>query len=113
MSLPGFESRTAPRQHVDQYTIDANGNSSVKNIFKIVGKASVDKLKNTLRFGSGRSQITLAVFTVSSSGEIHLTPLKGVIQLRPNFEYLDRSKERKPSNADEGLCLSVVLGPKF
>ena len=36
------------------------------------------------------------------SGEIHLTPLKGVIQLRPSFEYLDRSKEKKPDTNDEG-----------
>lgn len=36
------------------------------------------------------------------SGEIHLTPLKGVIQLRPHFEYLDRNKEKKPDANDEG-----------
>ena len=52
------------------------------------------------------------------SGEIHLTPLKGVIQLRPHFEYLDRSKERKPPTADEGLytlvlaCVVVKLYPR-
>ena len=37
------------------------------------------------------------------SGEIHLTPLKGVLQLRPSFEYLDHKQEKKPNNQDEGL----------
>ncbi|XP_028409437.1 DNA-directed RNA polymerase III subunit RPC5-like isoform X1 [Dendronephthya gigantea] len=35
-------------------------------------------------------------------GEIHLTPLKGVVQLRPSFEYLDRNQEKKPTNQEEG-----------
>ena len=45
----------------------------------------------------------MIVALIFASGEIHLTPLKGVIQLRPSFEYLDRSKERKPVTGDEGL----------
>ena len=39
-----------------------------------------------------------------SLGELHLTPLQGIIQLRPNFEYVDRAKDKKTSDVkEEGL----------
>ena len=39
-----------------------------------------------------------------SLGELHLTPLQGIIQLRPNFEYVDRAKDKKASAVkEEGL----------
>ena len=41
---------------------------------------------------------------IFSLGELHLTPLQGIIQLRPNFEYVDRAKDKKASAVkEEGL----------
>lgn len=39
---------------------------------------------------------------VLNEGEIHLTPLKGIVSLRPTFSYLDKSDKRQATkNPDE------------
>lgn len=40
------------------------------------------------------------------SGELHLTPLHGILQLRPSFTYLDKAdaKHREREAANEGKC---------
>lgn len=51
------------------------------------------------------------------TGELHLTPLHGILQLRPSFSYLDKAdaKHREREAASEGelcpsnaICLSVT-----
>lgn len=40
--------------------------------------------------------------------EFHITPIKGVVQLRPIFNYLDKAEKRKEdgkSNAGEGIFI--------
>lgn len=39
------------------------------------------------------------------SGELHITPLRGVLQLRPNFEYMNKAETnvtQASSTQDEG-----------
>ena len=56
------------------------------------------------------------------NGELHLTPLTGILQLRPNFSYLDRAEARQQkrnadhdgeSSQDEDDVPVKVLAPKF
>ena len=39
-----------------------------------------------------------------SPGELHITPLQGILQMRPSFSYLDKadSKHREREAANEG-----------
>ncbi|CAL8303178.1 unnamed protein product [Lota lota] len=56
--------------------------------------ASIQATTNTSRFAA-------AVFR---KGELHITPLQGILQLRPSFTYLDRAdgKQREREAANEG-----------
>lgn len=36
---------------------------------------------------------------IFQDGELHITPLKGIIQLRPEFNYLDKSDKRARDDA--------------
>lgn len=36
---------------------------------------------------------------IFQDGELHITPLKGIIQLRPEFNYLDKSDKRVRDDA--------------
>lgn len=38
---------------------------------------------------------------VLNEGELHLTPLKGVVSLRPTFSYLDKSDKRQTNSQEE------------
>ncbi|KAK3930241.1 DNA-directed RNA polymerase III subunit RPC5 [Frankliniella fusca] len=38
---------------------------------------------------------------VLNDGELHLTPLKGIVSLRPTFSYLDKSDKRPQNSQDE------------
>lgn len=38
---------------------------------------------------------------VLNDGELHLTPLNGIVSLRPTFSYLDKSDKRPTNNQDE------------
>lgn len=50
---------------------------------------------------------------IFQDGELHVTPLKGVIQMRPQFNYLDKSDKRvreEAKNMGEGsisMCIYV------
>ena len=51
---------------------------------------------------------------IFSLGELHLTPLQGIIQLRPNFEYVDRAKDKKASAVkEEGLSHFMRIENKW
>ncbi len=39
---------------------------------------------------------------VLNEGELHLTPLKGIVSLRPTFSYLDKS-DKRPNNTQDDL----------
>lgn len=47
-------------------------------------------------------------------GELHLTPLHGILQLRPSFSYLDKAdakhREREAANEGELWSLSPAAG---
>lgn len=45
-----------------------------------------------------------AVIDVLVAGELHLTPLQGILQMRPSFTYLDKAdtKHREREAANEG-----------
>jgi DNA-directed RNA polymerase-3 subunit RPC5 len=38
---------------------------------------------------------------VLNEGELHLTPLNGILSLRPTFSYLDKSDKRQGHSQDE------------
>lgn len=40
---------------------------------------------------------------VLNEGELHLTPLKGIVSLRPTFSYLDKSDKRQANKNQEEL----------
>ena len=43
------------------------------------------------------------------SGELHLTPLHGALQLRPSFEYLNKGEANAQLNAsltEEGIAIA-------
>lgn len=46
-----------------------------------------------------------------SIGELHLTPLHGILQLRPSFTYLDKAdaKHREREAANEGKRLMSFI----
>lgn len=47
------------------------------------------------------------------SGELHITPLTGILQMRPSFSYLDKAdgktREREAANEGASVCFSVYL----
>lgn len=47
------------------------------------------------------------------TGELHITPLTGILQMRPSFSYLDKAdgktREREAANEGASLCFSVYL----
>lgn len=48
---------------------------------------------------------SLIVFLFMSIGELHVTPLTGILQMRPSFSYLDKAdnKTREREAANEGV----------
>lgn len=48
-----------------------------------------------------------------STGELHITPLTGILQMRPSFSYLDKadSKSREREAANEGGLEINLLNP--
>nr|XP_015215620.1 PREDICTED: DNA-directed RNA polymerase III subunit RPC5 [Lepisosteus oculatus] len=56
---------------------------------------------SSIQATNGTSRYAAAVF---HRGELHLTPLHGILQLRPSFSYLDKadSKHREREAANEG-----------
>ncbi len=54
-----------------------------------------------------------SVIDVLVAGELHLTPLQGILQMRPSFTYLDKAdtKHREREAANEGVgCFGVTSG---
>lgn len=49
--------------------------------------------------------------TCNFSGELHLTPLYGILQLRPSFSYLDKAdaKHREREAANEGEYITSCI----
>lgn len=44
-------------------------------------------------------------------GELHITPLTGILQMRPSFSYLDKAdnKTREREAANEGVLVFQLL----
>lgn len=55
--------------------------------------------------GEGKQTVLTNINSVFA-GELHLTPLHGILQLRPSFTYLDKAdaKHREREAANEGKC---------
>lgn len=69
--------------------------SYYSNIMDKVVLQSSRVLPNCSNYGVG----------IFQDGELHITPLKGIIQLRPGFDYLDKSDKRirdEAKNMGEG-----------
>lgn len=49
--------------------------------------------------------VFLIVLLLMWTGELHVTPLTGILQMRPSFSYLDKadSKTREREAANEGV----------
>lgn len=49
------------------------------------------------------------------TGELHVTPLTGILQMRPSFSYLDKAdnKTREREAANEGVPAFPVFQIKF
>ena len=49
----------------------------------------------------------MLILMFMSIGELHITPLTGILQMRPSFSYLDKAdnKTREREAANEGLYL--------
>ncbi|MGH0124054.1 UNVERIFIED_CONTAM: hypothetical protein FKN15_034462 [Acipenser sinensis] len=79
--------------NVDGTTTEENNTYSTKLMDKQTF-SSIQATTNTSRYAA-------AVFR---KGELHLTPLHGILQLRPSFSYLDKadSKHREREAANEG-----------
>lgn len=46
---------------------------------------------------------------IFQDGELHITPLKGIVQMRPQFTYLDKGDKKAKEEAKimgEGNCVS-------
>lgn len=52
----------------------------------------------------------LTVFLFFCIGELHVTPLTGILQMRPSFSYLDKAdnKTREREAANEGVSAFLV-----
>ncbi|XP_029383185.1 DNA-directed RNA polymerase III subunit RPC5 isoform X2 [Echeneis naucrates] len=79
--------------NVDGTTFDETSTYSVKMMDKQTF-SSIQATTNTSRYAA-------AVFR---KGELHITPLTGILQLRPSFSYLDKAdnKTREREAANEG-----------
>lgn len=40
---------------------------------------------------------------IFNSGELHLTPVQGFVQLRPSFEYLNKSDDNKQTKSSANI----------
>uniref|UniRef100_A0A667ZM03 Polymerase (RNA) III (DNA directed) polypeptide E n=1 Tax=Myripristis murdjan TaxID=586833 RepID=A0A667ZM03_9TELE len=79
--------------NVDGTTYDESNTYSVKMMDKQTF-SSIQATTNTSRYAA-------AIFR---KGELHVTPLQGILQMRPSFTYLDKadSKTREREAANEG-----------
>lgn len=55
--------------------------------------------KTVLHSSRALPECTNYAAAVYQDGELHITPLKGIIQLRPQFNYLDKSDKRAREEA--------------
>ncbi|MGH0161894.1 UNVERIFIED_CONTAM: hypothetical protein FKN15_042039 [Acipenser sinensis] len=80
-----------------QFTDMAENTELVKSPRKLMDKQTFSSIQAT----TNTSRYAAAVFR---KGELHLTPLHGILQLRPSFSYLDKadSKHREHEAANEG-----------
>lgn len=58
---------------------------------------------------------TITVLLFLWIGELHITPLTGILQMRPSFSYLDKAdnKTREREAANEGVSAFLVLQNKI
>lgn len=69
------------------------------------------KLMDKQTFCSSQTTSNTARYAAAlyRQGELHLTPLHGILQLRPSFSYLDKAdaKHREREAANEGTVLQA------
>ncbi|KAI4496854.1 hypothetical protein M0804_000664 [Polistes exclamans] len=77
-----------------QIAINADGNSKFdeEDDAKIFDSDMMDKI--TLHSSRTLPEATNYAATVYQDGELHITPIKSIVQLRPQFNYLDKSDKR-------------------
>ncbi|MBN3311559.1 RPC5 polymerase, partial [Atractosteus spatula] len=88
------------RSKGEQIALNVDGTTSEdSNTYstKLMDRQTFSSIQAT----NGTSRYAAAVF---HRGELHLTPLHGILQLRPSFSYLDKadSKHREREAANEG-----------
>ncbi|TRY83778.1 hypothetical protein DNTS_025263 [Danionella cerebrum] len=96
------------RSKGEQIALNVDGLSSEdSNIYstKMMDKQTFSSIQAT----TNTSRYAAAVFR---RGELHLTPLQGILQMRPSFTYLDRadSKHREREAANEGMGDAEIRG---
>ncbi|XP_073684916.1 DNA-directed RNA polymerase III subunit RPC5 [Garra rufa] len=88
------------RSKGEQIALNVDGTSSEdSNVYstKMMDKQTFSSIQAT----TNTSRYAAAVF---HKGELHLTPLQGILQMRPSFSYLDKAdtKHREREAANEG-----------
>ncbi|KAI1896591.1 hypothetical protein AGOR_G00096350 [Albula goreensis] len=88
------------RSKGEQIALNVDGTASDDSntySMKMMDKQTFSSIQAT----TNTSRYAAAVFR---KGELHLTPLQGILQMRPSFSYLDRadSKHREREAANEG-----------
>ncbi|KAK1162850.1 DNA-directed RNA polymerase III subunit RPC5-like [Acipenser oxyrinchus oxyrinchus] len=88
------------RSKGEQIALNVDGTTTEEsNVYsiKLMDKQTFSSIQAT----TNTSRYAAAVFR---KGELHLTPLHGILQLRPSFSYLDKadSKHREREAANEG-----------
>ncbi|KAL2740836.1 DNA-directed RNA polymerase III subunit RPC5 [Vespula squamosa] len=82
-----------------QIAVNADGNSKTEqeDDEKVFDSDLMDK--TVLHSSRALPECTNYAAAVYQDGELHITPLKGIIQLRPQFNYLDKSDKRAREEA--------------
>ncbi|KAK6301768.1 hypothetical protein J4Q44_G00278210 [Coregonus suidteri] len=87
------------RSKGEQIALNVDGTTSEdsKHLLCMMDKQTFTSIQST----TNTSRYAAAVFR---KGELHVTPLQGILQMRPSFSYLDKadSKHRERETANEG-----------
>ncbi|TSK14580.1 DNA-directed RNA polymerase III subunit RPC5 [Bagarius yarrelli] len=93
--IPHLTARIKPKQQKVEVEVAMNTMSPELLPHKMMDKQSFSSIQAT----TNTSRYAAAVFR---KGELHLTPLQGILQMRPSFSYLDKAdskhKEREAAN---------------
>ncbi|XP_015172040.1 PREDICTED: DNA-directed RNA polymerase III subunit RPC5 [Polistes dominula] len=97
-----------------QIAINADGNSNFdqEDDNKIFDSDLMDKM--TLHSTRTLPEATNYAAAVYQDGELHITPIKSIVQLRPQFNYLDKSdkRAREETKANDEDTEEEDEGPK-